>query len=298
MFGETRSSREGKPSAAGSLHDSSVYDVVLRDAVAKISNGPVIRSFVALGDSFTEGLNDDLRFDGRHRGWADRVAAGLVVRQQIEEVAYANLAIRGRLMPQVRREQVPVAVSMQPDLVTLAAGINDALRKKFDLDAVATDLETSVRDLRLGGSQVLIFAYGDPSRRSRALIRMSSRMRALRSATLEIGRIYGCFVVDFWGVSTYDDERLWSPDRLHLSPLGHRITALAVLDALGLGDDAWRSPMSTSVRQGYLTRRLDDSTWLAAHAGPWVSRRIRGVSSGSDVEPKDPTYRVVTGLLQ
>ncbi len=263
-----------------------------------VSHDLVVRSFVAVGDSFTEGLNDELRFDGRHRGWADRVASGLVVRQQIEEVSYANLAIRGRLMPQVRCEQVPVAVSMQPDLVTFAAGINDALRKNFDLDAVASDLESSVRDLRSAGSQVLIFAYGDPSRRSRALSRMSSRMRALRSATLEIGQIYGCFVVDFWGVSAFDDERVWSSDRLHLSPLGHRITSLAVLDALGLGDDGWRSPVGSSSREGYFRRRVDDVAWFGSHAGPWVSRRLRGVSSGADIEPKDPIYRVVTGRRQ
>ena len=33
--------------------------------------------YVALGDSFTEGLEDELRADGRHRGWADRVAQQL-----------------------------------------------------------------------------------------------------------------------------------------------------------------------------------------------------------------------------
>lgn len=277
MFGSTRSSREGKPSAAGSLHAGSPF-----------------RSFVALGDSFTEGLNDDVRFDGRHRGWADRVAEGLLARQGINELAYANLAIRGRLIAQVREEQVPVAVSMRPDLVTFAAGINDALRKNFDLDAVATDLEVSVKALRQVGAQVLVFAYGDPSRRTRALSRLTDRMRGLRSATLEISRLYDCFLVDFWGVSTYDDDRLWSADRLHLSPLGHRITAQAVVEELGLGDSAWRSPVSAPPRVGFTRRRMHDAAWFGAHAGPWFARRVRGVSSGAGIEPKDPVYRIVT----
>ena len=278
MFGTTRSSREGKPSAAGSLH---------------VHDRSVIRSFVALGDSFTEGLNDDYRFDGRHRGWADRVASALVTRQNITELQYANLAIRGRLIGQVRSEQVPIAVQMRPDLVTFAAGVNDALRKSFDLDAVATQLEDSVRALRGAGSQVLVFAYGDPSRRSRALGRIADRTRALRSATIEIARLYQCYLVDFWGVSTYDDERLWSSDRLHLSPAGHRVTAEAVLEVLGLGDDTWRTPASEPIRRRWAQRRAEDAVWFGAHAGPWLSRRIRGVSSGSGVQPKDPTYRVV-----
>jgi lysophospholipase L1-like esterase len=217
----------------------------------------------------------------------------LLARQDIDELAYANLAIRGRLIAQVRHEQVPVAVSMRPDLVTFAAGINDALRKNFDLNAVVTDLEVSVKALRESGAQVLVFAYGDPSRRTRALSSLTARMRGLRSATLEIARIYDCFLVDFWGVSTYDDDRLWSADRLHLSPLGHRVAAQAVLEELDLGNPSWRSPMSAPPRVGFARRRMHDAAWFGAHAGPWLARRVRNVSSGAGIEPKDPTYRIV-----
>ena len=55
-----------------------------------------IRSFVAIGDSFTEGVGDELP-DGSVRGWADFLAAGLATSQG-EPVRYANLAIRGRKM--------------------------------------------------------------------------------------------------------------------------------------------------------------------------------------------------------
>jgi len=253
----------------------------------------LITSFTAVGDSFTEGLNDDARFDGRHRGWADRVADQLLARQPIEQLVYANLAVRGRLMSEVCTEQVPIAVGMQPDLVSFAAGVNDALRRNFDIDAVATDLEHSVRSLRTGGSTVLLFAYGDPTRRSPALGRVSDRMWALRSATLAIAEAHECLVVDFWGVAAYDDERLWSQDRLHLSALGHRVTAAAVLERLGLGDDRWRSPVAEPRRESWTQRRADDARWIAGHAAPWFTRRIKNVSSGVGVEPKDPIARVL-----
>ena len=120
-----------------------------------------------MGDSFTEGLNDEIRGDGRYRGWADRVAELLGARQNIEQLSYANLAIRGRLMRQIRDEQVPQAQALTPDLVTVGAGVNDALRRTFSLDVVCTDLENSVRDLTVTGSHVLLFCllYTSPSPR-------------------------------------------------------------------------------------------------------------------------------------
>ena len=112
--------------------------------------------YVALGDSFTEGLMDDLGPDGRHIGWADRFACAL--QQHNPDLLYANLAVRGRLLPQVIAEQVPAALDLRPDLVTLAAGINDTLRRSYDLHATATSLENGVRDLRATGADVVLFA--------------------------------------------------------------------------------------------------------------------------------------------
>ena len=85
---------------------------------------PGIDAFVAIGDSFTEGLNDPDP-GGGFRGWADLVAGALAA--QRPGFRYANLAIRGKLLGQVVTEQVPRAVELAPDLVSLAAGGNDIL---------------------------------------------------------------------------------------------------------------------------------------------------------------------------
>ena len=53
-----------------------------------------IRSYVALGDSFTEGLDDPTAVGGGYRGWADRFAEHLAAIQP--GLCYANLAVRGR----------------------------------------------------------------------------------------------------------------------------------------------------------------------------------------------------------
>ena len=69
-------------------------------------------SFVAMGDSFTEGL-DDRYPDGTFRGWADLVAGRLAV-DYGPDFGYANLAIRGRLLNQIIDEQLEPTLAMRP----------------------------------------------------------------------------------------------------------------------------------------------------------------------------------------
>ena len=109
--------------------------------------GPGLDAFVAIGDSFTEGLHDPDP-GGGFRGWADRVADALSA--QRPGFRYANLAIRGKLLGQVVAEQLPRAVEMAPDLVSLAAGGNDILCGA-DVDALAAEFESAVAKLLAAG---------------------------------------------------------------------------------------------------------------------------------------------------
>lgn len=89
--------------------------------------------YVALGDSFTEGVGDpdETRPNGL-RGWADRVAE--VLATQEPDFTYANLAVRGRKLLGVLDEQLEPALALSPDLVTMYAGANDILRPGARLD--------------------------------------------------------------------------------------------------------------------------------------------------------------------
>ena len=97
--------------------------------------------YVALGDSFTEGIGDP-RPHGRERGWADRVAETLA--HDSADFEYANLAIRGRRLAGIVEEQVPQAVALRPDLISFAGGVNDALRRNWDLTAMAEILDNGL----------------------------------------------------------------------------------------------------------------------------------------------------------
>src|ERR1700722_6312510 len=111
-------------------------------------------SFVAIGDSFTEGL-DDAAPGGGFRGWADRLAGLLAA--EYPGLRYANLAVRGKLLRQIVAEQVPAAAAMSPGLVSIAGGGNDILRPGADPDILAELFDAGVAGLQGAGARMLIF---------------------------------------------------------------------------------------------------------------------------------------------
>jgi lysophospholipase L1-like esterase len=246
-----------------------------------------IGSFVALGDSFTEGLND-YGPDGVFIGWADRLAD--VLAAQAREFRYANLAVRGKLLREVLDEQIDPAIAMSPDLVSVAAGGNDILRGT-DVDKLGELFESGVTRLQAAGCRVMIFTGFDP--RAFPVIRLlRGRIAAYDMHLRAIADEHGCDLVDLWSMRVLRDPRAWSADRLHLTAEGHRRVALRACAVLGLPVDGdWRAPLPASgggPQRRRLTSRREDVRWAREHAMPWVTRRVRGASSGDDVPPKRP----------
>ncbi|NRQ30604.1 SGNH/GDSL hydrolase family protein [Nonomuraea sp. NN258] len=241
------------------------------------------RSFVALGDSFTEGLNDP-GANGHFRGWADRVAERLA--EDEPEFRYANLAVRGRLLEQIVTDQVPLAMEMAPDLVSLCAGGNDLMRPGSDPDVMAKQLAHAVRRLRATGAEVLLFTGVDP-RDMPLLRRMRGRFATFYLHVRSIADLNGCHLVDQWSMQGLRDWRAWAGDRIHMNEHGHRLVAARVLDVLGVPFEDWRTqwPERTIDPRA---RRREDAQWIREFLVPWVSRRLRGVSSGDGLEPKRP----------
>ncbi|GAB6902813.1 SGNH/GDSL hydrolase family protein [Kineosporia succinea] len=250
-------------------------------------------SFIALGDSFTEGLHDELGPDGRHRGWADRVAEGLATANG--RVRYANLAIRGRLLDQVVAEQVPLALAQKPALVAFHAGGNDALRPNTDLTRLFATYDQAVAKLRESGAQVLLFtAVGPPNapgdRQARGTARLHSKFAAFNTCARRTADRYDCLLADV-AVPALLDRRLWHEDRLHLTPEGHARVAGAVLETLGVRDEAapvgwWRESLPSRMASGRVEDLASDLQWARTFLVPWIGRRLRGVSSGDAILPK------------
>ena len=284
---------------------------------------PEIGSFVALGDSFTEGLGDPYA-DGTGyqglgysawswRGWADRFAERVAAGQP-GRLRYANLAVRGKLVHHVLEEQVEPAVTMSPDLVSVAAGGNDILRGS-DVDELAAQFDPAVAALQAVGCRVLIFTGFDP--RAFPLVRLiRGKVAAYNMHLRAVADRHDCYLVDLWSMRVLDDPREWSQDRLHLSPDGHRRVALRACEVMGVSvDEDWRDPLppridedamlakaakSRAARLSHTTdwlaaRRLD-ARWAREYAVPWFSRRLRGVSSGDGIPPKRPEMLPLSAL--
>lgn len=243
--------------------------------------------YLALGDSFTEGLSDPYP-DGTYRGWADRTAAQLSLIQP--DFQYANLAVRGRKMNRIITEQIPIALEMKPDLISIAAGVNDALRRKWDPVTVINQYEHGISQLRRADVDVLILAFGDPENRGQ-LAGVRERLQFLNHETVKLAQKYDCRLVNFWPERGFDHDIFWSDDRLHLSSLGHEFAAKAALYALGLHDDSWREPnVELPPDKNWFEQRRDDAKWLSSHMLPWAIRRIQGKSSGDGLKPKRPDF--------
>ncbi len=254
---------------------------------------PIPKTFVALGDSFTEGLDDPSPVGASvFRGWADRVAEVFAAAEP--RFRYANLAIRGRLFDRIIDEQLPRALELAPELVSLAGGTNDVLRPSVNLDHIAARFEDAVQQLRENGSQVVLFQSVDPTSRSRLIGRTLPRVKALTTIVEETAERQQCVLVRLWGEPIFTHPSIWSDDRLHLSPEGHARVAGAVLEALGLGDHAWAKPPGPLIPQPRRARVAADVRWARQHLAPWVSRRLRRVSSGDTVPPKLPDLSPVT----
>lgn len=246
-------------------------------------------SYIALGDSFTEGVGDP-GSDGKCRGWADRFAQRLA--WQRPGLRYANLAIRGKVAGQVLAEQVPAAITMAPDLVSLAVGGNDLLRLSADPDRVAATFEAAVAALTDAGMTVMVFTGFDP--RAFPVLRLIRGRAAVYSMHIRaIAVRYDCLLVDLWAMRVLTDRRLWAPDRLHLRPDGHRRVALLAAEVAGLPvAEDWRVPLPPHQAEaglgGWLASRRGDYSWAREHAAPWAVRRLRGRSAGDNISAKFP----------
>ena len=245
-----------------------------------------VRRFVALGDSFTEGLSD-LRPDGRPRGWADLVAD--VLATETDDFSYANLAVRSLRIDEIVDQQLPVAVSLRPDLASIAGGANDLLGLRVNVDHVVQRLDEAVRTLRSTGADVVVFAGFD----ARAQL-PTGRLLTARTITYNDGirasaAAHGAILIDLWSMRELWDPRLWSNDRLHLSTLGHRHIARVVLETIGYAAPAeWRLPTETPRSRSWLRARVAELAWSQQHLVPWAVRKLRGRSMGDGRSPKYP----------
>lgn len=244
--------------------------------------------FIALGDSFTEGMQDE-KVDGHYRGWADRVAHALA--SETPHFTYLNVAVRGKLVGQVIEDQIPLALKFiegPQTLLSFHAGANDLLRPNYDPKNVLPKYQEAVRLLASTGCQVMVFTAIERVAKSGKMQeiweqRFSAFNKVVRDTAAEVGAI----VIEATADPDIGSRRFLDKDRLHLNPAGHHRVAQGVLQKIGGPHDPnWRQDLPVLPKRSFLAKIYDDLRWFVTFLIPWMSRRIRGVSSGDGRSPK------------
>ncbi|MGN7192287.1 SGNH/GDSL hydrolase family protein [Curtobacterium sp. MCBA15_004] len=236
--------------------------------------------FAVVGDSFAEGVGDDWS-DGSPRGWADLVAGGLSAATD-EQVTYANLAVRGKLLTPILDEQLPAALRLAPDLLSISGGNNDIIRPKVSIAANARRIAAGLDAAVAAGADVLFVTVADMTQHlplGRLIRRRGDEYADHIRSWADRPHVT---VVDNWSDPVFHDIALWAPDRLHLNTLGHRRVAANVLAALGVDVPDWDDTTTLAARASTIEH-------LRVHVLPWVGRRLTGRSSGDGREPKSAT---------
>lgn len=248
--------------------------------------------YVALGDSFTEGVGDaDPELPNGVRGWADRVAEVLAF--QTPDFGYANLAIRGRKLSGVVAEQIEPAIALRPDLITIYAGANDILRPSVDLDALVEEYDEALGRLAATGATLLVFTAFDPA--CSAIYKpVRGRFATYNELVRWSADRHGARLVDFWRFRDYRDWRLWDTDRMHMSTLGHIRMASEVLNVLEVPHELAFSELLSAAEPAPEPTRRENLEWARNFLAPWVHRRVTGRSSGDGLTARRPAIAPLT----
>lgn len=233
------------------------------------------RRYIALGDSFTEGMSDQSRVaDGTYRGWADRLAELLA--QHVGgggSFDYANLAVRSRRIRDLR-DQVSQALVHRPDLVSVLMGSNDLVHVFSRPRRLARQLAAQVDRLRQSGADVLLVTPFLPRRR--ATIPLRRKFAIYASALREIAEAQGCLLLDIALVPEVREPRMFADDRVHLRSRAHRLLAYRAAEILGVPD----SVTLAQLEDAFHDDEPSPAGWVRRDVLPWMWRRVRGRRAG------------------
>jgi lysophospholipase L1-like esterase len=243
--------------------------------------------YVAIGDSQTEGLWDGDDTVGL-RGFADRLAE--IVDTHYPGLTYANLAVRGGRIRDVLDSQLPQALAMDPDLVTVCIGMNDVTTPGPHFDRALAELDDLHAQLARSGATVATTTFPDLTRILPVGRLLGTRMLRINDAIRAAADRHGFRLVDLYDAPSMAEPDTWSADRVHGSPKGHALFATAAAEALGLpgSNHDWAHANGGAVRQSLRSMAYSQALWTQNMLMPWIWRTVRGRSAGEGRGPRRP----------
>jgi lysophospholipase L1-like esterase len=179
--------------------------------------------YVALGDSTVEGVGASSPARNYVGQLHERLSA------VYPRVRVVNLGVGGATASRVLSRQLPRAIKLRPDLVTLSVGPNDITGKR-DLESYARDIDAILRILTgQTGAVVVVNLIPDLTvtprfRGTEIEARLRERVVAFNEILALQARGYGAEVVDLYSASQHEVPSrpdLIGPDRYHPSDDGY-----------------------------------------------------------------------------
>lgn len=247
-----------------------------------------------MGDSQTEGLWD-VDDSGALIGFADRLAR--MIDSHSPGLRYANLAIRGKRVRDVLEVQLPQAVSMNPDLITVCVGMNDVTRPGRKFRRALADLDELHRQLAETGATVVTTTFPDITRILPAGRLLVSRVLEINDVIRTAAADHGFRLVDLFHAESMTNPDIWSADRVHGSRTGHMLFAAAAAEALGLpgSNHDWAHANASAEHQSVRARIYSQVLWTQNMFMPWIWRHLRGRSAFHGREPRYPELTPIAG---
>ncbi|MFH8384388.1 SGNH/GDSL hydrolase family protein [Kitasatospora sp. NPDC018058] len=249
-----------------------------RSAEERPATGELLR-FVALGDSLTEGIGDQVGEEWR--GWAAVLAYSLAPRGQ--KVEFTNLAYSGALTADLAARQLPAAMARRPQLAAVVVGGNDTLRSGFDIRRTALELDATMGELSAHGAVLLTACLPDPGtllRLPAPLARpLARRMRAVNTVVHALTARHRAVHLHIVELPWCAQRRLLSVDRLHPSAEGHHLIARRFHDLLTEAGHPLGPPPTTEAAEPP-PGRAADLWWMATKGTRWVVARSTDLLPG------------------
>ena len=182
-------------------------------------------TLVALGDSLTAGTAG-----AATPTWPLLLGPG--------DLDVTVLARDGATTADVLDAQLPAALELRPDVVTLAAGANDVLRTpRPDVPRALENLARAIETVGAEGhADVILLTYppfaSHVAFRPRSRQRITTGMDALDAGVRGLARRFGVSLVDLRAKAVMSRPGAFASDSLHPSESGHARIAKAMAEAV------------------------------------------------------------------
>ncbi|QQA23803.1 SGNH/GDSL hydrolase family protein [Bacillus cereus] len=192
------------------------------------------KRFVAIGDSFTEGIGDEVEGIAL-KSWVDHF-----VQLCVNDIEYANFAKRGLVTKEIRSQQLEKALTFNPDLVCLIAGANDVLKGRWNHYAYKEDMKCMIDTLSKTGADIMIANLPDftvrlPFSTEKKQV-LKEQLLEANEVILSLSREYKLHHIDFWNHHVVNDNTLWSKDFIHPNSKGYVKVAELIFSSLPVHD--------------------------------------------------------------